>query len=84
MAVEQEQIDKKKQIFILPCSVTIVESYNCDTKKIETVEEELTCGYCSDFLNNPGYCPDKKVAMSPRYHCNKSEKIRKMLEKALV
>ena len=83
-STEQEQVDEKTKIFILPNSVNIVESYNLDTKKEEPIEEELTCSNCPTFLLTPGYCHDKKIGVSPRYHCKKSENIRKIIEEALT
>lgn len=67
--------------FILPGSVTVVKSYNIDTKEEEFVLDKQICRFCPIFLKTPGYCsdtgPGKGVAMSPRYHCNSSKVIEK-------
>ena len=67
--VKQEQVNTNSQDFILPGSTIIIKSQNLDSDQEEFIEEKQTCGYCPDFLNS--YCQDRRIAVSPKYHCNK-------------
>jgi hypothetical protein len=70
-SVEEEQVNTNSQVFILP-SNTLVKSQNLDSDQEEFIEEKYTCGNCPDFLNT--YCQYRGIAVSPRYHCNKTKK----------
>jgi hypothetical protein len=81
---EEQQADINSQDFILGGTNAIVESYDIIKEENELIEERMTCKCCPFFLLTPGYCSDtgckKGVAMSPRYHCDRTETVYSLLE----